>query len=225
MNSNFKRTLSLLTIFCLILILAGVFSAPKEETPSLSVYSTIGSRGTEVRNIQSRLKKWGYYNGAVDGIYGQKTASAVKYFQRKNGLKVDGIAGSQTLKALGLSSGSSSSSNDEYLLARMISAEARGEPYLGQVAVGAVILNRVESPSFPNTVSGVIYQKGAFTAITDGQWNKPISDSAWRAAREALAGSDPTGGAIYYFNPNKTSNSFMWSRPVLTVIGSHKFCR
>ena len=205
-----------------MLILAGIFLSPREEISSLSVYSSIGSRGTEVRNIQERLKKWGYYNGAVDGIYGQKTANAVKYFQRKNGLKADGIAGTQTLKAMGLSSGSSSSSNDEYLLARMISAEARGEPYLGQVAVGAVILNRVESPSFPNTV---FYQKGAFTAITDGQWNKPITDSARRAAREALAGSDPTGGAIYYFNPNKTSNSFMWSRPVITVIGSHKFCR
>ncbi len=225
MNRYFKKMIGFLTIICFCLILAGIFSIPKEDPPSLSVYSSIGSRGTEVRNIQTRLKKWGYYNGAVDGIYGQKTAAAVKYFQRKNGLKVDGIAGKETLKAMGISSSSSSSSNDEYLLARMISAEARGEPYLGQVAVGAVILNRVESPSFPNTVSGVIYQKGAFTAITDGQWNKPISDSAWRAAREALAGSDPTGGAIYYFNPNKTSNSFMWSRPVLTVIGSHKFCK
>lgn len=213
--------------FCLLLIIVSVFSLIVNLSPdSASAYSSYGSKGSEVRLIQQRLKNWGYYSGPVDGIYGDKTFAAVKSFQRKNNLQVDGIAGKSTLAALGISSSSSSfSKNDEYLLARMISAEARGEPYLGQVAVGAVILNRVESPSFPNTISGVIYQKGAFSALNDGQWNQPISSSAYSAAREALAGSDPTSGSVYYYNPKKTSNAFMHSRPVITVIGSHRFCR
>lgn len=195
--------------------------------------SKIGSRGTEVRNIQTRLKNWGYYSGAVDGIYGTKTRDAVKYFQRKNGLTVDGIAGPATLRAIGLptgssgSSGSSSggySSSDYNLLARLISAEARGEPYSGQVAVGAVVMNRVGHPSFPDTVAGVIYQKGAFSCITDGQFNKPVADSCYSAARDALNGMDPSGGAIYYFNPATATSSWIWSRPLITVIGRHRFC-
>jgi len=185
-----------------------------------------GSQGTTVTEIQKRLKSWGYYTGTVDGIYGSKTESAVKYFQRTNGLTVDGIAGSQTLAAMGIyeAQSSSQSSGDVYLLARLISAEARGEPYLGQVAVGAVVLNRVEHPSFPNSISGVIYQKGAFSCLTDGQFDQPISDSAYRAAREALNGYDPTGGAIYYFNPATATSSWIWSRPYLMTIGSHRFC-
>lgn len=224
MKNNLNKFLRPLLFLSLIAFVAvSALTTPKS---AVSAYSSYGSRGTEVRLIQQRLKNWGYYKGSVDGIFGSATLSAVKSFQRKNGLKVDGIVGKQTLAALGISSTTSSySSNDEYLLARMISAEARGEPYLGQVAVGAVILNRVESPSFPNTISGVIYQKGAFTAINDGQWNQAIASSAWSAAREALAGNDPTGGAVYYYNPNKTSNKFMFSRPVITVIGSHRFCR
>lgn len=223
MRANFSKFMTLLSIICMVAFLVTVIQSGR-STGTLEVYSSYGSRGTEVRQIQQKLKNWGYYTGSVDGIFGSKTLEAVKYFQRKNGLTADGIVGKATLAALGISSSSATSSNDEYLLARMISAEARGEPYLGQVAVGAVILNRVESPSFPNTISGVIYQKGAFSAINDGQWNEAISDSAWTAAREALSGNDPSGGAIYYFNPAKTSNAFMWSRPVITVIGSHKFC-
>ncbi len=226
MKNNRQKLIASLFLLIITTFLVGLSMNAGKTEDSIGVISRYGSRGSEVRLIQQKLKNWGYYSGSVDGIFGQKTLEAVKYFQRKNGLKADGIVGKATLAALGISSSSGSfSSNDEYLLARMISAEARGEPYLGQVAVGAVILNRVESPSFPNTISGVLYQKGAFTAITDGQWNEPISDSAYRAAREALSGNDPTGGAIYYFNPAKTSNKFMWSRPVITVIGSHKFCR
>ena len=182
-----------------------------------------GDRGEKVRQIQTRLKRWGYYSGNIDGIYGKKTTEAVKYFQRTNGLTVDGICGKETLAALGLSSGSSQSgSNDFYLLARMIAAEARGEPYVGQVAVGAVILNRVEHPSFPNSISGVIYQPGAFSAIDDGQWAKtPVTESARNAARAALDGWDPTGGAIYYYNPAKTTSKWIYSRPVITTIGAH----
>lgn len=187
-----------------------------------------GSAGATVTEIQRRLKGWGYYDGAVDGIYGSRTENAVKYFQRKNGLTVDGQVGDKTLAALGIynasAGGSGASEGDVYLLARLISAEARGEPYIGQVAVGAVVLNRIDHPSFPNSLSGVIYQSGAFSCMYDGQFDQPISDSAYRAAREALSGSDPTGGAIYYFNPATATSSWIWSRPLLTVIGSHRFC-
>jgi len=147
-------------------------------------------------------------------------------FQRQQGISQTGIAGPITLKALGISVGKIPAATEAniYLLARIISAEARGEPYTGQVAVGAVVLNRIEHPSFPDTLAGVIYQKGAFTAITDGQFNQPISDSAYRAARDALNGWDPTGGCIYYYNPKKTSNKFIWSRPVVITIGDHRFC-
>ena len=185
-----------------------------------------GSSGATVTQIQTRLKSWGYYNYTIDGIYGSRTENAVKYFQRKNGLTVDGQAGDKTLAAMGIYEQQNSSTNngDVYLLARLISAEARGEPYVGQVAVGAVVINRIDHPSFPNSLSGVIYQSGAFSCLDDGQFNQPISDSAYRAAREALNGSDPSGGAIYYFNPATATSSWIWSRPLLTVIGNHRFC-
>ena len=188
-----------------------------------------GDSGTDVRTIQDKLKRWGYYDGQVDGIFGAQTADAVRYFQRTNGLTADGVVGPATLKALGMSAstssgGTSSNSSTVSLLARVISAEARGEPYSGQVAVGAVILNRVEHPSFPNTIAGVVYQPGAFTCMVDGQFNEPVADSAYRAAREALSGSDPSGGAIYYFNPATSTSSWIWSRPLIKVIGNHRFC-
>lgn len=186
-----------------------------------------GSSGETVRQIQTKLKNWGYYSGAVDGIYGSGTEKAVRLFQQKNGLAVDGKAGTQTLAAMGISAGSSGGSGSSAqvdLLARLISAESRGEPYAGQVAVGAVVLNRVRHPSFPNTVAGVIYQNGAFSCINDGQFNQPVSDTAYQAARDALNGWDPSGGAIYYFNPAKATSSWIWSRPLIVVIGSHRFC-
>ena len=187
-----------------------------------------GSSGARVTEIQTRLKNWGYYDGAVDGIYGSRTENAVRWFQRKNGLTVDGQAGPQTIAALGLPTGdggqAQSSSGDVYLLARLISAEARGEPYVGQVAVGAVVLNRVKHPSFPSTVSGVIYQTDAFTCVSDGQFNQPIAESAYRAAQDALGGWDPSGGAIYYFNPATATSAWIWSRPLIVTIGNHRFC-
>ena len=185
-----------------------------------------GSTGEQVRIIQTKLKNWGYYDGAVDGIFGSGTAEAVRDFQRKNGLTADGIVGPATLKALGMSTGGGGSGQESTveLLARVISAEARGEPYSGQVAVGAVILNRVEHPSFPNTVAGVVYQPGAFTCMVDGQIDQPVADSAYRAARDALNGADPSGGAIYYFNPSTATSAWIWSRPLIKVIGSHRFC-
>lgn len=196
-----------------------------------SALSKMGSRGSEVRNIQSRLKNWGYYSGSVDGIYGTATKKAVIKFQKKHGLKADGVAGKATLEKIGLPTGSNStvgstgySTSTYNLLARLISAEARGEPYEGQVAVGAVVLNRVEHPSFPNTVSGVIYQSGAFSCLDDGQFWKEVSDSSYSAARDALNGWDPSGGAIYYFNPSTATSKWIWSRPLIKVIGKHRFC-
>lgn len=186
-----------------------------------------GSTGSVVTQIQQKLLNWGYYSGAVDGIYGSKTEEAVKYFQRKNGLTVDGKAGTQTLNAMGIYTTGAvqqNTSGDVSLLARLISAEARGEPYEGQVAVGAVVMNRISHPSFPNTLSGVVYQNGAFSCLSDGQFDQPVASSAYQAARDAINGYDPTGGAIYYFNPATATSKWIWSRPLLCTIGKHRFC-
>ena len=189
----------------------------------------MGSSGSQVKTLQTKLNNWGYNAGTVDGIFGTKTRDAVKRFQQKNGLVVDGIVGTKTAAALGmtLTSGSSSNSSynssDTYLLAKCIYAEARGEPYLGQVAVGAVVLNRVRSSSFPNSISGVIYQPYAFTAVADGQINLEPNDTAYSAARDALNGWDPTNGCLYYFNPATATSSWIWSRQVKLTIGKHKF--
>ncbi len=190
------------------------------------VLSRVGSSGTEVTAIQQALKDRGLYNSNVTGYYGSITEAAVRKFQSQQGLTVDGIAGPQTLRALGISGGTAPAATEANinLLARIISAEARGEPYIGQVAVGAVILNRIKHPSFPGTLAGVIYQPGAFTCVSDGQINEPVSDSAYKAAVDAINGVDPTGGAIYYYNPKKVNHAWMNSRPVLKVIGDHKFC-
>lgn len=192
-----------------------------------------GSRGNDVKTVQDKLRRWGYYKGSVDGIYGPKTKEAVKYFQRKNGLTADGIVGKKTFEALGMTeqvngSGSQSSNNgytnsDTYLLARCIYGEARGESYTGQVAVGAVVLNRVKSPDFPNTISGVIYQKHAFTAVSDGQINLTPDQTAINAAKDALNGWDPTGGCLYYYNPVTATSEWIFSRETVITIGKHVF--
>lgn len=223
-----------LAILILLNLFVIGFVGLAQHSGSQEALSRVGSRGSEVRQIQTKLKQWGYFDGAVDGIFGAQTEKAVRYFQRKNGLTADGIAGPQTLKAMGISSGSSSGSggsvagfsdSDYRLLARIISAEARGESYEGQVAVGGVVLNRVRHSSFPNTISGVVYQPGAFSAINDGQINQPVSESCYRAARDAMNGWDASGGAIYYYNPDKTSNKWMRTRPVIKRIGRHLFCK
>lgn len=207
-----------------LLVIAIVNRVGSEAVQTLS---KVGSRGDEVTQIQTKLTELGYFSDKIDGIYGEKTKAAVVKFQQAKGLTADGIAGTKTLSALGIGTSGGNgqyNSNDITLLARVISAESRGEPYVGQVAVGAVILNRVEHPSFPNTLGGVIYQPGAFTAIVDGQINEPIADSAYRAARDAINGWDPSGGAIYYYNPDRSTNKWIFSRPVITVIGKHRFC-
>ncbi len=185
-----------------------------------------GDTPANIRIVQQRLSNLGYYTYKVDGIWGSRTKSAVKRFQRDYGLVADGIVGKNTEKALGVTlSGTTSSSNELNLLARCVYGEARGEPYTGQVAVAAVVLNRVRSSSFPNTVSGVIYQKGAFTAVSDGQINLTPNETAYKAARDALNGWDPTNGCLYYYNPATATSKWIWSLKVELKIGRHAFAR
>ena len=189
-----------------------------------------GSRGQDVKAVQTKLRRWGYYEGAVDGIYGPQTKAAVVRFQRKNGLTADGVVGKQTFAALGMMQQAGGGGQqggtadaDTYLLARCIYAEARGESYTGQVAVGAVVLNRVKSPQFPNTIAGVIYQRHAFTAVSDGQIDLTPDRTAINAAKDALAGWDPTGGCLYYYNPAKATSEWIFSRETVITIGKHVF--
>ena len=218
----------LLVTVTILFILYEIFSTGNDVI-ALSKY---GSRGNEVSQIQTKLKRWGYYKGSIDGVYGSKTLAAVKNFQKKNGLTVDGIAGTKTLAAMGITSSSNSGSSSANsnssnlnLLSRLVYSEARGEPYSGQVAVAAVVLNRVSSSSFPNTIAGVIYQRGAFDAVSDGQINLTPDSTAVKAAQDAINGWDPSYGAIYYFNPNTATSSWIWSRPLTVVIGNHRFCK
>lgn len=215
--------------------------APETQTEQAISVAVLrqGSKGGEVKEVQRRLKLWGYYNGSVDGVFGAGTRSAVIAFQKKNGLTADGVVGKATYKALGMTdsynllvnSGSTTqtggtngfSSSDVYLLAKTIYAEGRGEPYTGQVAIGAVVLNRVRHSAFPNTISGVVYQKHAFTAVTDGQINLTPNETAMKAARDAINGWDPTGGAIYYYNPAVATSAWIFDRQTVTVIGKHVF--
>lgn len=180
----------------------------------------------QTRTVQTKLKRWGYYTGNVDGIYGNLTRKAVRLFQQKNGLAVDGIVGPKTAAALGMSiksDNSSTSNNDLYLLAKCVYAEARGESYVGQVAVAAVILNRVKSAEFPNTIAGVIYQPWAFTAVNDGQINLEPNQTAYNAARDALNGWDPTYGALFYYNAKTATNKWIYSKKTTVTIGNHVF--
>ena len=220
-KTNVKAWLRLALIFMLCLSISGA---------AMAATLRVGSSGEEVKTLQTKLKRWGYYTGSIDGVFGSGTKKAVIAFQKKNGLTPDGIVGPATLKALGMqsSSGSSASSGSNtngnlYLLARLVYGEARGEPYKGQVAVAAVVLNRVKSSKFPNSVSGVIYQSGAFSVVSDGQINLTPDETAIKAARDAMNGYDPPNGCLYYYTPAKTTNKGMLSKPVLLRIGNHAF--
>ena len=222
---KFRRTIAVLMV--LVILISAMLPAAV-----LAENLRYGSRGDKVKELQQKLKRWGYYTGSIDGIFGSGTQAAVKNFQKKNGLTADGIVGPKTAAALGMnltssssSSGSSSSSSgDLYLLARLVHGEARGEPYKGKVAVAAVVLNRVKSSSFPNTIAGVIYQRGAFDAVSDGQINMQPDNESIRAARDAMNGWDPSNGCLYYYNPKTATSRWMLSRPVLLHIGHHAFC-
>lgn len=224
MKKNLLIILSLFFVFSFSMAGIGIgttFASRSEISQVVDALTT-----AENRTVQTKLKRWGYYKGSVDGIYGPKTREAVRYFQRKNGLAVDGIVGPKTAAALGMTlSGSKTtqSSSDLNLLARCVYAEARGEPYTGQVAVAAVVLNRVKSASFPNTIAGVIYQPYAFTAVNDGQINLSPNSTAYKAAQDALNGWDPTYGCLYYYNPATATSSWIWSRQTVVTIGKHVF--
>ena len=213
-----RRKIAILIIFIYLFTGTNFIKGINMETVSYW-----GSSGDEVIQIQNKLKQWGYYNGAIDGSYGSKTYQAVKNFQAKNGLTADGVAGTKTLEALGISTKKTTANNNVNLLARAISGEARGESYEGQVA--AVILNRVNSSKFPNTLAGVIYQSGAFDSVKDGQINMEPTSTALKAAQDALSGWDPTGGCIYFFNPSTSTSKWIWSRPIVRTIGKHCFAK
>ena len=225
-----KKIILILIVVVLIGVVSSTFYISHLTNVSYAI-SKYGSRGDEVKKIQDKLKRWGYYSGSVDGIYGTQTVEAVKKFQRKNGLSADGIAGEKTLAKMGIesskntSNSSNTTSSDLNLLSRIIYAEARGEPYTGQVAVGAVVLNRIASSSFPNTMSGVIYQSGAFDAVSDGQINLTPNDTAISAAKDALNGWDPTYGCTFYFNPDTATSKWIWSKTQVVTIGKHIFCK
>lgn len=236
---NKKRLSIIITVLLTFFICTGMILDTKYNYGDISVFMPLywGSKGSKVSEVQRKLRQWGYYDGPIDGRYGGGTFKAVKKFQKKNGLRQDGIVGKKTAAALGIpwkqkkattyqsSRGGGGDRGDVYLLARAIHGEARGEPYVGKVAVAAVILNRTKHPSFPNTIAGVIYQPGAFTAVSDGQLYLQPNAESIRAARDALNGWDPSGGALYYYNPAKTTSSWIWSRTVHTVIGRHKFAK
>jgi N-acetylmuramoyl-L-alanine amidase len=224
-----KKSIAILLIALCVISIVSISFPAKVADAAVVRY---GSSGNEVKQIQQKLKNWGYYTGAVDGIFGSKTREAVRYFQRKNGLTVDGIVGKKTAQAMGitLSGSSSSSSNtgysssDVYLLAKLVHAEARGEPYTGQVAVAAVVLNRVKSSKFPNTIAGVVYEPWAFTCVNDGQINLSPNDTAMKAAKDAVNGWDPTYGCLFYYNPKTATSQWIRQKKVHLSIGSHVFC-
>lgn len=220
-----KKINSFFKITAVALALCGLLAAIPRKI-ALPVYSQQGSSGREVEEIQKVLQEWGLFKGEITGYFGTATESALKAYQKTNNLPETGVADEETLKKMGITIGQKPSATDANinLLARIISAEGRGESYVGQVAIGAVICNRIEHPSFPDTLQGVIYQNGEFTALVDGQFNQPVSESAYYAARDALSGWDPTGGCAYYFNPKKTSDEFMHSKEVVKIIGDHYFC-
>lgn len=230
---SFKRILIYILVIITTYFSTNLYLYPYNNSINAFTYR-YGSRGNIVVEIQRRLKAWGYYTGGLDGRYGYTTYLAVRKYQRVNGLRVDGVVADTTLASLGINDGSggtsarakSTSNNPNvYLLARLINGEARGEPFEGQVAVGAVVLNRTRDPRYPSTIAGVIYQPGAFTCVVDGQINAPLKQSSVNAARDALNGWDPSGGAVYYFNPATATSAWVWSRPLIKVIGKHRFCR
>ena len=223
-----KKLLPLFNVFILLAMIWGTVTMLELEPPSMEAVVRTGSSGQVVRDVQQKLKTWGYYNGAVDGIFGTQTRAAVIDFQRKNGLAADGVVGNETFKALGLTqhvtnSGAAAVSGDLLLLARAIHAEAEGEPYVGKVAVGAVLLNRVKNRDFPNSLSGVVYQGLALESVSNGRFNTNAGQESIRAARDAMNGWDPTYGCLYFWNPAKAVNPWIWTRTIVVRYGNHVF--
>lgn len=224
-----QKSWGLLLALILSLVISGMAFAALGDR-----YLAKGMRGSDVRDMQSRLIQLGYVVGPLDGIYGVKTQAGVRLFQKEHGINANGIAEASTFKELiRLTTGSTNATGkslgpknvDVNLLARLVNGEARGEPYVGQVAVAAVVLNRIKDPAFPKTIGDIIYQPQAFSCVDDGQINLSPQPSALKAANEALSGVDPSRGAVFFFNPAKTKNKFIWSRPQILTIGHHIFTR
>ncbi len=230
-----KKTIQQRVSIMFLLVFVMLLIAPTADVLASRPTLYWGSTGSDVKTLQWRLNQWGYYQGAIDGVFGAQTHQAVRWFQSRNGLRVDGVVGRQTWQALGLwttatapavPSSNVSRSTDVDLLARVVSGEARAEPFEGQVAVAAVVLNRIKSPEFPNSLSGVVYQPHAFESVTNGQiWAVPPSDSVVRATQAAMNGWDPTYGSIFFWNPSKPVNPWVWSRTIVTRIGNHVFAK
>lgn len=212
----------IITICLILLLLTSTILYYTSYSNEIASQNLSVATESETRTIQQRLKDLGYYKGSVDGIYGSGTREAVRKFQSDYGLSQTGEVNSTTADYLGVNLGGQSS-NDLYLIAKCIYAEARGEPYVGKVAVGAVILNRVKDPNFPNTIYGVVYQPWAFTAVYDGQITLEPDSEAYKAAQDAMNGWDPTYGCIYYYNPATATSEWIFSRKVVTQIGKHVF--
>lgn len=224
---------TLILVLVILLPLTGIAQVPGSRNLRQ------GDTGADVTEVQRRLQRWGYYAGPISGDFGPMTLAAVHAFQRRHGLPVTGIIASRTFAALGIAVRPAAapnraaavmptrgvSPNDMQLLARAVFSEARGEPFEGQVAVAAVIMNRIRSPLFPNTISGVIFQPLAFTAVADGQFYLTPNQEAFRAAQLAVNGWDPSGGALYYFNPRTATSRWIWTRPYIKTIGRHRFLR
>ncbi|MGD8192138.1 spore cortex-lytic enzyme [Brevibacillus ginsengisoli] len=206
-------------VACLLMLFAGMALQPI-QTAEASPLLTWGSNSGDVWDLQYRLQLLGFYDSPLDGQYGYQTQQAVRDFQSEYGLAVDGIAGSKTWTSLKQHSVNAAELD---MLAHLIYGEARGESYTGQVAVGAVVLNRVHSGMFPSTVAGTIFQSGAFTAVDDGQYWLTPNETAYKAAWDAARGWDPSGGALYYFNPDTATSAWIWSRPQIKRIGQHIF--
>jgi len=216
------------TLAFVLIVGANSYNQSQKVEPVAVAIESVDAAVADTKEVQTVLKKWGYYTGSVDGINGPLTKSAVKRFQRKYGLTADGVVGPLTAAKMGLkvkggTGAGSYNNNDLYLLAKLVHSEARGESYTGQVAVAAVVLNRVDDSRFPNTIAGVIYQPWAFTAINDGQFNLEPNQTAYQAAKDAMNGWDPTYGAVYYYNPRTATSSWIRSTKTVTVIGQHVF--
>jgi N-acetylmuramoyl-L-alanine amidase len=204
---------NLISKVMLMFVMAAVLLVP--TTGHAHGLLKVGSQGYEVSQLQSHLKDMGFFYGPVTGYYGPITQRAVMDFQYKTNLSSDGVAGPSTFLML----------NEVEKMARVVHGEARGESYIGKVAVAAVILNRIDDPHFPDNVGDVIYQTNAFTAVHDGQYNLEPNSYAYRAVIDAMQGWDPTYGSVYYYNPDLATNSWIFSRQSVTKIGNHLFAQ
>ncbi len=218
---NFQaQCMKLLFVFIIsvVLVFTTVFVKEAFKKQGAKAYNII-----QTKILQAKLQGLGYFNSEIDGLFDKDTKTALQNYQKDVGLTPTGILDESTMCAVGVSN-NAQANNNLYLLAKLIHSEARGEVYTGQVAVGAVVLNRVDSADFPNTLEGVIYQPWAFTALHDGQFDLEPTSESYQAAEDALSGWDPTYGCLYYYNPRTATSQWIFSREIAVEIGNHVFC-